>query len=226
MCKIAAFTAVLLALGIGVFEAVSTTIKVRFSQEQASAKMREAIDKKAHEGLLVERPVLTFNNNAVQFSGRVSGTRLGQPFSADVSVDGVPHYDERSQAVFFTPTTFSLKNFSFRGEAPAEKARRLGGTIFKNTTVGTVLDNSAESIEQWVTKTAEQRIRTVLEKRPVYRLKDDVTGIVLKASLTHIAIEEHHVVATLSVVKFSLHLVLLIGSIILGALLIAGVAAS
>jgi hypothetical protein len=86
------------ALAIGAFELVPRTLKVRISEEQASAKMQEALDKKAHEGLAVERAVLTFNNNAVQFSGHVAGVRFGQQFSADVSVDGVPRYDERQQA--------------------------------------------------------------------------------------------------------------------------------
>jgi hypothetical protein len=208
------------ALAIGAFELVPRTLKVRISEEQASAKMQEALDKKAHEGLAVERAVLTFNNNAVQFSGHVAGVRFGQQFSADVSVDGVPRYDERQQAIYFSPTTFTLKNFAFKGETPSEKARRFGGTIFKNTTVGTVLENSAESIERWVTQTAENRVRLILEKRPVYRIKDDVKGMLIKASLTTISIEENHAVATLSIVKFSLKIALLIVSFIAGAVLV------
>lgn len=220
MSKVWVAIALLCAVAIGLFEVVPQTLRVRISEQEASAKMQEAIDKKAHEGLSIDNAVLTFNNNAVQFSGHVSGERVGQKFSADISVDGVPRYDEKRQAIFFTPTKFTLKNFTFRGEAPAEKARRIGGTIFKNTTIGTVLENSAEDIERWVIRTAEKRVYTILEKRPVYRIKDDVKGMLLKASLTTIAIEENHAVATLSVVKFSLHVALLIGGIIMAAFLI------
>jgi hypothetical protein len=184
--------------------------------------MQEALDKKAHEGIVVERAVLTFNNNAVQFSAHVSGERLKQTFSADVSVEGVPRYDERQQAIYFSPRTFTLRNFAFKGETPSEKARRFGGTIFKNTTVGTMLENSAEDIERWVTQTAEKRVRLILEKRPVYRIKDDVKGMLLKASLTTIAIEENHAVATLSIVKFSIEIAMLIATLIAGAVLVFG----
>lgn len=184
-----------------VFNIVPSEYVVRISEQQASEKMQETIEKKAAEGLLIEDPVLTFNHNALQFSGRVTGEKFKQQFYAEVYVEGTPYYDTSQYAVYFTPTTFTLRNFSFRGETPADKARRIAGSTFKNTQVGQVLENSAESIERWVASAAEGRVRSMLSKRPVYKIKDDLKGITIKATLSSVSIEDKHLVAKLSVLQ-------------------------
>ena len=102
-----------------------------------------------------------------------------------ISAIGVPRYDTRSEALYFD----------------LDKAKIDQLTIAAKTVVdedATTRRRLTEAVGPAVQRVAESAARTYLSAVPVYRLKNDLKGFVLKAALSDVKIEQNALAVTFS----------------------------
>jgi hypothetical protein len=113
---------------------------------------------------------------------------LQQPVSATVSARGVPRYAAQEAAMHFDADEIRIEQLAISGRTVlGEEGGRLSNTV--------------RSALQGV---AESGIRAYLAARPVYRFKDDVKGLVLKAALVDVTIEQNALTVTFSAWKLTM----------------------
>ncbi len=122
----------------------------------------------------------------------VRGTAMRQPVSATVSARGVPRYEAQNGEMFFDADDVKIDQLtvsgrSVAGDEDAATRRRL-----------------IDAAGAGVLRLAEPVIKAYLAARPVYRFKDDFKGIVLKAALVGVTIEQNTMVVTFSVWNLTL----------------------
>jgi hypothetical protein len=84
-----------------------------------------------------------------------------------------------------------VTDFALAGGSLAERIDRLGGGF-------------RERAEAAAGNALAAGLRTYLAARPVYRFKDDVKGIVLKAAITDVATLPDAIIITVSPIKFTM----------------------
>jgi Protein of unknown function (DUF1439) len=133
------------------------------------------------KGVTVERATVTIAESRIAL--RVEVRALGGTLRTAVSARGVPRYDAAEGAIFFEPEDV--------------KVEEDGGALTER--LSTRLGDRAQTIRNAVAT----GMTAYLVARPVYRFKDDLKGIVVKAALADIAMQPDAIVVTLSVVKLS-----------------------
>jgi hypothetical protein len=88
-----------------------------------------------------------------------------------------------------------LENFTIGnpGDRADQLGRRLGGLVSENLT----------RVKEAAGNTIAAGVQAYLAARPVYRFKDDLKGLVLKAAVTDVAIEGYTVAIGLSLLNLS-----------------------
>jgi hypothetical protein len=124
------------------------------------------------------------------------GRKLGQPFTVVASARGRPRYDPELQAFLFEADNVTIEKLTIRGGTVAEKADDVAARL--KGRLGEVLKDSASKIGASATGLAEQGIKYYLAAYPIYRLKDDAKGLVVRTVLRTLAIENGALVVTVS----------------------------
>jgi hypothetical protein len=121
--------------------------------------------------------------------------------------------------VFFDADDVKLEKFSVESGNPTGRLGDLGARLG-----GRVGDTLKERLEGNAGNLISAGVKTYLAARPVYRFKDDVKGVMLKAALHDVAIEGSTVVISVSIVSLTvllgIFLVALLGAVVLVVLLI------
>jgi hypothetical protein len=138
------------------------------------------------KGVTIERATVTIVESRIALRVEVRASALGRALTAAVSARGVPRYEPAEGEIFFDPEDVKVEDVAFTGGALAER-------------LSTQLGERAETIRNVVAT----GMRAYLAARPIYRFKDDLKGIVVKAALADIAMQPDAIVIKLSVVKLS-----------------------
>jgi hypothetical protein len=138
------------------------------------------------KGVTVERATVTIADGKVALRVEACASALGRTLSTAVSARGVPRYEPAQGEIFFDPEDVKIEDVALAGGALAER-------------LSTRLGERSETIRNVVAT----GMTAYLAARPVYRFKDDLKGIVVKAALADVAMQPDAIVITLSVVKLS-----------------------
>jgi uncharacterized protein DUF1439 len=138
------------------------------------------------KGVTVERATVTIADSKVALRVEARASALGRTLSTAVSARGVPRYEPAQGEIFFDPEDVKIEDVALAGGALAER-------------LSTRLGERSEAIRNVVAT----GMTAYLAARPVYRFKDDLKGIVVKAALADVAMQPDAIVITLSVVKLS-----------------------
>jgi hypothetical protein len=154
----------------------SISISESFAQEQLSKQIGKDIPVKGAAAIAIKKVSLHgvgihIGDGQVHISAKLNGElRFGKSFSLASSAIGIPSYSEG--AFYFHPEKFKVQELSFQGQQMRA--------------------------EGWMTDLVEAAAMFSFEKRPVYRLKDDVKGIIVRSSLTSMKVAGDHIEVTLS----------------------------
>jgi hypothetical protein len=182
--------AVLAALGIagaawstfGNSKIVLTTAQL---QERANRQLPREF-----KGVTVERATVAIADGRIALRVEVQATALGQGFAAVASARGVPIYDGERGEFFFDADDVKVESIAPTRGGLAQRLdrldQRLGGRI-----------------EAAAAKAIAAGIKAYLASRPIYRFKDDLKGIVLKAAIGGIAIEADTLAVTVSLINLT-----------------------
>jgi hypothetical protein len=152
------------------------SIDENFAQERISKQIGRDLPVKGPAKIAIKRVSLEsasvhIADGQVNISARLKGElRFGQSFSLVSSAIGVPSY--AGGAFYFHPDKIKVQELSLQGQQMRA--------------------------ESWMTALVETAAMHAFEKRPIYRLKDDVKGRILRSSLTSIAVAGDRIELTFS----------------------------
>jgi hypothetical protein len=142
------------------------------------------------KGVTVERATIALADNRVALRVEVRANALGQTMTAVVSARGVPTYVAEGGELFFDAEDVKVADFAVASGKLGERIDRLGAAFRERAqaAAGNVIAAGAKAY---------------LAARPVYRFKDDLKGIVLKAAVADVAIQADTIAVTLSLVRLT-----------------------
>jgi hypothetical protein len=144
--------------------------------------------------------------------------RNGKKFTLTASASGVPRYS--SGEFYFEPEQVEVQNLAYEGASAAELISRLGALHLANPRMRRLIEDKAQKLEEWAMVVAQNAAKDALERRPIYRTKDDIKGMLIKSSLDSVTIEDNRIVLAFSFWRLTISAVL--GAISwIGAVLLA-----
>jgi hypothetical protein len=152
-------------------------------------------------GVTVERAAVGLADGRISIRIEAHATALGQAFATVAFARGTPRYNAEAGELFFDAEDVRLEDFTIGSGSLAERAERLGARI--GGRLGEAVEQRLPRIEAAVTVILEIGIKAYLAARPVYRFKDDFKGLVLKATITDIAIVGDMLVVGVSLIKLT-----------------------
>jgi hypothetical protein len=202
----------LFLLAIAGFWGIYGTQRVTFSEAQVQELINKQLDKdvpvKGAAHLLVKTINVRSATVHIQ-DGRVlvlidvEGTlRTNKKFSLTAYAIGVPAYSFGE--LFFKPDKIEVQKFAYEGTSPTELFGRFAKRYISDDKARQLVEDKAPAIEGWMTTVAQSAVVHTLEERPVYRLKDGVKGLLIKASLESVAIDQDRVAVTFSIWQLTL----------------------
>lgn len=202
----------LFTLGIlGMWGVYGTHTKM-FSEAQVQEQVNKLRDKSFEitgiKHLLVKRVTLTGATVHIE-DGHVTSTidvtgalPAGKTFTMSVRAVGAPRYS--GGAFFFSPENVEVKQFAYEGGKPVEYLKRFTDRYIADEKHARLVTDLAPKAEEWMTAVAQNVAIHALEKHPVYRLKDDLRGVLIKASLESVVVADDHIVVTFSLWKLTI----------------------
>jgi len=155
--------------------------KLTFTAEELQSRLNQQLPRTVRD-VTIERVNVALADNRLALRIALQARVLQQPVSASVSARGVPRYAAGEAAMYFDADEIKIEQLAIGGRTVlGEEGGRFGNTV--------------RSALQGV---AESGIKAYLATRPVYRFKDDFKGVVLKAALVDVAIEQNTLMVTFS----------------------------
>jgi len=155
--------------------------RLTFTAEELQSRLNQQLPRTVRD-VTIERVDVALADNRLALRIAMQARVLQQPVSATVSARGVPRYAAQETAMYFDADEIKIEQLAISGRTVlGEEGGRLSNTV--------------RSALQGV---AESGIKAYLAARPVYRLKDDLKGVVLKAALVDVAIEQNTLTVTFS----------------------------
>ncbi|MCB1540795.1 MAG: DUF1439 domain-containing protein [Rhodoblastus sp.] len=141
------------------------------------------------KGVTIDKVDVAFGDNRLSLQASLQGQVLRQPIAARISALGAPRYNAERHEIYFDADKIGFDRIMIAGKTIPH------GDAAKNPLVATAV-GATEQL-------AEQAIKTYLAAMPVYRIKDDVKGYVLKAALTDVNVAGDKLVVRLSLWKLT-----------------------
>src|SRR5437763_5079647 len=185
--RIAWVVAILLAV-IGIAGAAWTAVtggRITFTAAQLQERVNRALPRE-FKGVTVDAATVAIAEGRIALRVDVHAAAAGQSFSATASARGVPVYDAEHGAIRFDADNVEGSNVKASGSLATRLEGRFGGRL-----------------EEAAGRLVAAGLKAYLAARPVYRFKDDVKGIVLKAAVSNIAIEGEVLVITVSLINLT-----------------------
>jgi hypothetical protein len=165
--------------------------KIVFTEAELQARLNQQLPRTVRD-VTIERVAVQLIENRMALRVEVKGTAMRQPVAGTVSARGVPRYEAQKGEMYFDADDVKIDQLtvggrSVAGDEDAATRRRL-----------------IDAAGAGVLRLAEPVIKAYLAARPVYRFKDDFKGIVLRAALVGVTIEQNTMVVTFSVWNLTL----------------------
>jgi hypothetical protein len=155
--------------------------RLTFTAAELQSRLNQQLPRTVRD-VTIERVNVALADNRLALRIALQARVLQQPVSATVSARGVPRYAAQDAAMYFDADNIKIEQLAISGRTVVGEE---GGRL--STAVRSALQGAAES-----------GIKAYLAARPVYRFKDDIKGVVLKAALVDVAIEQNTLMVTFS----------------------------
>jgi hypothetical protein len=147
-------------------------------------------------GVTVERATVSLAGGRISIRVETRATALGKMLMATAFARGVPRYNADRGEVFFDADDVRLEDFGSDG-----LAKRLGSRI--GGRLGEEIEQNLPRIEAAAASVIAIGIKAYLAARPVYRFKDDIKGLVFRATIKDITIAEDTLVIGVSMIRLT-----------------------
>jgi hypothetical protein len=155
--------------------------RLTFTAADLQSRLNQQLPRTTRD-VTIERVDVALADSRLALRIAMQARVMQQPVSATVSARGVPRYEAHEAAMYFDADEIKIEQLAIAGRTVVgEEGGRLSNTV-RSTLRGV----------------AESGIKAYLATRPVYRFKDDFKGLVLKAALVDVAIEQNNLTVTFS----------------------------
>jgi len=155
--------------------------RLTFSAAELQSRLNQQLPRTVRD-VTIERVDVALADSRLALRIALQARVLQQPVSATVSARGVPRYAADEAAMYFDADNIKIEQLAIAGR----------------TVVGEEGGRLANTVRSALQGVAENGIKAYLAARPVYRFKDDIKGVVLKAALVDVAIEQNTLAVTFS----------------------------
>jgi uncharacterized protein DUF1439 len=166
---------------IGLLWSMFGSDRLTFTAEELQSRLNQQLPRTVRD-VTIERVDVALADNRLALRIAMQARVLQQPVSATVSARGVPRYAAQETAMYFDADDIKIEQVAIAGR----------------TVVGEEGGRATNTVRSALQGVAESGIKAYLAARPVYRFKDDIKGVVLKAALVDVAIEQNTLMVTFS----------------------------
>lgn len=129
------------------------------------------------------------------------GKKFGKEFGVSAHAAGTPRYVPTEGAFYLDPSAIEIKEVWYNGASVKDSVLGAAKRYITNEGLQRLVTDNADKIEEWATHATESTVTRVLQRMPVYKLKDDGKGVVALALLDELTIEGDEVVVHLTLVR-------------------------
>ncbi len=167
--------------------------RIALTEADLQERVNRALPRQFHN-VTVERGTVSVADGRITVRVETRAAALGKSIATAAVARGVPQYNAERGEVFFDADDVKIED-SGAGGIVKQLGIRIGGKL------GEKLEQNMPRVEDAAAGLVAGSIKTWLASRPVYRFKDDIKGVVLKATLKDIAVEGDRLVIGLSLIR-------------------------
>ena len=197
--------AILLLIGAAGLLNLQTTYTVSLTEQDIQDKISLHIGRDipitgAGQYLLksmhAEKVACHIQDGQVNFLVNAAGVfATGKDFGITAFARGAPRYEQGE--FFFDPKTVEIRSIAYDRKALGDTASKLG-RMLKNETIQKAIENKIATLNDWENAAAQRIVGQVLASHPVYRLKSDVKGLLIRSALESVAVADDKIIVTFS----------------------------
>ncbi len=169
--------------------------RIALSEVQLQERINRELPRQ-FRGVTIERAAVSLADGRISLRVETRATALGKAFMAAAFARGVPRYNAERGEVFFDAEDVQLEDFGSGGLAK-QLGSRIGGRL------GEEIEQTLPRVETAAAGVIAVGTKAYLAARPVYRFKDDIKGLVLKATIKDITIVGDTLVIGVSLMKLT-----------------------
>lgn len=189
------------------FKTHTVVLTEDYIQERVNIQIGKEFSVKGKGRLLIK--TVTLKNATVHIAeGRVvalldlEGKAIaGKKFSLTTYAIGAPYY--ANGKFYFKPDGVVIQRFAYQGSTPTEYVERFAKHVPWKRVQQFIADKAPE-IEEWMINVAESAATHTLAQRPVFVPKNDIKGILIRASLESIVAQEDRIMLTFTLWQLTL----------------------
>lgn len=234
--KLVAIVLFIVAGALGFFAYNGSVLPpITVTTEEAQQRINAALEKRALEEkrVNIEAATVQFVDNHIVVFAKASGIVRGRTVHADIRAKGVPEY--RNGAFYFKPTerphfeNVTVERENKPGLVPKgvrDLVKKKADAVIEKHGLEPLAEELKNEFRNWVVSVAEKGAERALTQRPIYVLKDDVKGIVVKAVLEKVEVVGDKLIITLSLVQLAYSIFAALFMFAIGVVIVVGLAMS
>jgi hypothetical protein len=197
--KILSGVAILIISLIYICFGIQNKIEVKLSEEFLQTSIQKQLPKKIKGKIELEKAALTLKENNLEVNVTLNGAYLNRQFSIQATGAGTPTYNPKNGIFYFHPQNLKIEKITYIGENVEDKI--LG--LIKNKELQNTAKIIIPKVTQWIEESAIPAGIEKLGEIPVYKVKNDTKGIILKSTLSKIKINEGNLELTFSLLQLT-----------------------
>jgi hypothetical protein len=169
--------------------------RIALTQAALQERINRELPRQFHS-VTVERATITLADGRITVRAETRANALGKSIASATVARGVPQYNAERGEVFFDADDVKIED-SGSGGLIKQLGIRIGGKL------GEKIEQNMPKVEDAAAGLVAGSIKTWLASRPVYRFKDDIPGLVFKATLKDMTVEGDALVIGVSLIRLS-----------------------
>ena len=167
--------------------------RIALTDADLQERVNRALPRQFHS-VTVERGTVSVADGRITVRVETRASALGKTVATAAVARGIPKYNAEQGEVFFDADDVKIED-SGSGGLVKQLGIRIGGKL------GEKIEQNMPRVEDAAAGLVAGSIKSWLASRPVYRFKDDIKGVVLKATLKDIAVEGDTLVIGVSLIR-------------------------
>jgi hypothetical protein len=182
------------AAALGVVAMLSTvwstyaTNKILLNEAQLQERLNRQLPREV-KGITIDRMQVSIADKKIALFAQVRAGVLHRTIAANVTARGAPNLDAERGELYFDVDQVKLADI------------KIGDSELRSEQTQVEANRPLAIMKEVAANTIAAGIKFYLAARPVYRFKDDLKGVVLKAAITDVNIEGNAIAIELSLVR-------------------------
>jgi hypothetical protein len=172
--------------------------RIAFTGVDLQERVNRALPRQFHN-VMVNRGTVSVAEGRITVRVETTATLMGRTIAAAATARGVPQYNAERGEVFFDADDVKVDEVKVDDSGSRGTVKptgiRIGGRLAEQ------IEKQMPHIMEAAAGLATGGIKMWLASRPVYRFKDDIKGVIIKATLTDIAVKGDTLVIGVSLIR-------------------------